>query len=128
VSGFLLDTHVFFWATIDSPHLRSDHRHLIASTTEPLFVSAATVWEIATKARLGKWPEATVLLPDIGAKAIEYAMELLPITPAQAERAGSLPTPHRDPFDLMLAAQALDRELTILTVDPAFAVMNCRVM
>jgi PIN domain nuclease of toxin-antitoxin system len=63
--AFLLDTHVFYWVMRDSPLLRTEHRQLLIATDEPVIVSAVSGWEIATKVRLGKWPEAAPLLPGL---------------------------------------------------------------
>ena len=119
----VLDTHVFFWWMKQDPRLAAHHRALIEQDQNEIFVSAVTGWEIAIKVKLGKWPEAAVLLPDLATKIEAAGFELLPLTFQQAERAGSLDLAHRDPFDRMLAAQALDLGLILATIDPGFAVM-----
>jgi PIN domain nuclease of toxin-antitoxin system len=124
----LLDTHVVFWSLLDGAKLPDRIRRAILTDAEASFVSAVSGWEIAIKVKIGKWPEATVLLPDLSAKIVVAGFELLPITVAQAERAGSLDLVHRDPFDRLLAAQALDHDLTVATVDPAFALFGCTVL
>jgi PIN domain nuclease of toxin-antitoxin system len=126
--GLLLDSHIFFWFLINSDRLTTAHRSEIADRTRPVFVSAVSAWEIAIKVKLGKWPEAAVLLPDLSLKVVAAGFELLPISFAQAERAGSLELLHRDPFDRLLAAQALDLGIAIATVDPAMARLGCRVI
>lgn len=125
--SLLLDTHVSYWVLLDSPRLRKRHRELLIAESEPVFVSAVTGWEIAAKVRLGKWPEAAPLLPGLDRVVEQAGMQLLALTMPQAERAGSFAVEHRDPFDRLLAAQALDRGLTLLTVDPAFELFGCRV-
>ena len=82
-------------------------------------MSAASAWEIATKQRLGKLA-GTETMTDIGRGIADQGFEGLPIGVADAERAGRLPGPHRDPFDRMLIAQALTRDLTIVSIDTAF--------
>lgn len=83
-------------------------------------VSAASAWEIATKHRLGKLPGAEALVLDItGAIAEQNFMEL-PITVEEAARAGALPGLHRDPFDRMLIAQALARNLVLISSESLF--------
>ena len=83
-------------------------------------MSAATAWEIATKVRIGKLPGAEELAHDIPSYVLSQGFEHLPITLEHAQRAGSLPGPHRDPFDRMLIAQATRERLTLATRDPVF--------
>ena len=87
-----------------------------------------TGWEIATKVRLGKWPEAAVLLPDMSGKVRMAGFGHVHLTLAQAERAGSFEADHKDPFDRLLTSQALDLNMTTLTVDVAFARLGCAVL
>jgi PIN domain nuclease of toxin-antitoxin system len=87
-----------------------------------------TGWEIAIKVRIGKWPEAAVLLPGLATHITAARFELLPLTLAQAEMVGSFDLIHRDPFDRLLAAQALDQDMTVATVDRAFQVLGCKVV
>lgn len=124
----LLDTHVAFWAIRGSPLLSPVHRRLIEDQTQPVYVSAVTGWEIAIKVKLGKWPEARSLVPNLTAIVMRDGFQPLDLTLAQAERAGSLDLAHRDPFDRMLAAQALDLDIPIATVDPVLAQFGCRVV
>ncbi len=112
---------------LDSPQLRKLHRELLIAEQGPVFVSAVTGWEISAKVRLGKWPEAAPLLPGLGRVVEQAGMQLLSLSLPQAERAGSFDVDHRDPFDRLLAAQALDQGLTLLTVDPAFELFGCRI-
>ncbi len=123
----LLDTHAFFWTLVDDQKLSQRHRELILERAETTYVSAVTAWEIALKVKLGKWPEAKVLLPDIAQKVETAAFENLPLSLHQAELAGGLDLTHRDPFDRMLAAQAIDLDLTLLTADAAIGRLGCRV-
>ena len=126
--ALLLDTHIFFWIVIDSPRLSAGHRQLLLSPPGPVFVSAVSGWEIAAKVRLGKWPEAAPLLPGLTQSVERAGIRHLPLTITQAERAGSFELPHKDPVDRLLAAQALDQDLTLLTVDPVFAAFGCKVV
>ena len=113
----LLDTHAFLWWLTDNARLSRRARRMIGNDANDLVVSAASAWEIATKVRLGR-------LPDIGAGiAASIAGEgfgQIPITVADAERAGRLPGPHRDPFDRMLVAQAMSRGIPIVSIDAVF--------
>jgi PIN domain nuclease of toxin-antitoxin system len=112
VTTLLLDTHAYVWALTDPNRLSDRARTAVADPSNVLLVSAATAWEMAIKHRAGKWPEAEIL-SRLGA-------ELLAITAADAIRAGNLDWEHTDPFDRMLAAQALLRHATLLTRDEAF--------
>ena len=96
--SYLLDTHILLWWLFDDPKLDTNCRDIIRNPKHRLLVSSASAWEIATKYRIGKLPEAKQLVEEYPqilqqAKFIELA-----ITAAHALRAGSLPIPHRDPF------------------------------
>ena len=116
----LLDTHVLAWWLKDAPQLSSQHRDLIKSLDNEVLVSAVSCWEIAIKVRAGKWPEAAGLVPGLTVALAAMSLTLLPISPSHAERAGLLAHAHKDPFDRLLAAQALEDGLTLATVDPVF--------
>lgn len=113
----LLDTHAFLWWLIDSPRLSEAARQAIAAETNEVAVSAATAWEIATKYRLGRLPGVEPVALDIAGTITSQNFEQMPITVADAARAGALPGPHRDPFDRMLVAQALLRNLALVSID-----------
>jgi PIN domain nuclease of toxin-antitoxin system len=83
-------------------------------------VSAASVWEITTKARIGKLPGALDVAADVPACIVGQGFATLPITVEHAQAAGTLPGPHRDPFDRMLIAQAHADRVPIISVDEAF--------
>jgi len=113
----LLDTHILIWATLTHPVLSQTMSALIADPANEIFVSAASAWEIATKVRLGKLPEA-VRLERRFLEAMEDAgYQLLPIDAATALRAARLAGGHRDPFDRILAAHALMLDIPILSTD-----------
>src|SRR5574337_696218 len=102
----LLDTHALLWWWLDSPQLPDSARRLIADEANPVFVSAASAWEIATKHRLGKLPGADAMLSRFHELIQADGFQHLPITWSHAVRAGGYELAHRDPFDHMLAAQA----------------------
>ena len=85
-----------------------------------VLVSAATAWEITTKHRLGKLSEADALVHDLKNAISSQGFAELPISVAEAARAGALPGPLRDPFDRMLIAQALSLELTLVSNETVF--------
>lgn len=123
--SFILDTHVLFWWITDDPRLEDRHRQAIRARDQTIYVSAVTGWEIGIKVKLGKWPEATVLLPGLSDKVRDEGFATLDLTLAQAERAGLLELIHKDPFDRLIAAQSLMLRFPIATVDPAMALFGC---
>ena len=116
----LLDTHAFLWWLAGSQRLSRSARRAIEDEANDVLVSAASAWEITTKHRLGKLPEANQVALDISGTVASQRFEELPISVDDAGRAGRLPGPHRDPFDRVLAAQALARDLVVVSTDPVF--------
>ncbi len=116
----LLDTHALLWWLADSERLSVPARRTIADESNEILVSAASAWEIATKFRLGRLEASGAVALDIAGAVASQGFEELTISVADAERAGRLPGPHRDPFDRMLIAQALSRDLAIVSIDTAF--------
>ena len=113
----LLDTHVFLWAVAGSPLLKTKSRQLIESA-DRVFVSSATICEIAIKAKLGKIDADPVeLVAAIDASGFTE----LPIRAFHAARVADLPLHHADPFDRLLLAQAMTEPLHLLTADPVLA-------
>ena len=90
---------------------------MIADRANEIFVSAASAWEIATKVRLGKFPEAAPFERRFLQATAEAGYLLLPIEPETALRAGRLTAPHGDPFDRIIAAQALALDIPIISID-----------
>jgi PIN domain nuclease of toxin-antitoxin system len=86
-------------------------------------VSAATAWEIATKQRLGRLSLPQAILDAFETEVLNEGWTLLPIDVRAASSAGSLAWEHRDPFDRVLAAQAMNEGLRLVTRDPAFATL-----
>nr|WP_211218627.1 type II toxin-antitoxin system VapC family toxin [Thermithiobacillus tepidarius] len=95
-------------------------REIIADPDNLVMMSSASAWEIATKYRLGKLPEAGEAVHQLPQLLERAQISVLPITVVHALKAGLLPGPHRDPFDRMLIAQAAHEELPLVTLDPAF--------
>jgi PIN domain nuclease of toxin-antitoxin system len=118
--NYLLDTHVFLWWIFDDPKLDRQSRAIISNPKHIIWVSSASAWEISTKYRIGKLPEAKTVLENYTALLDEAGFCSLSITEAHALRAGNLPIPHRDPFDRMLMAQSELEQFPILTHDRAF--------
>lgn len=126
-AGLLLDTHAALWWWRDIPRLGVKAREAIEDGGA-IFVSVVSAFEIGLKWRLGK-------LPMIEDPAINYPLLMarnhfvgLALTETHAMHAGLLPIEHRDPFDRLIAAQALEEELTVVTHDPAFRAFGCSVL
>lgn len=116
----LLDTHVLIWWLLADSRLAGTVHELLQDRRTRVLVSAASAWEVTTKYRLGRLPKARELALDFVRIVTEEGMELLPITPQHASRAGLFESPHRDPFDRVLAAQSLSEAVPLATRDPAF--------
>jgi PIN domain nuclease of toxin-antitoxin system len=116
----LLDTHIALWAIADSPRLPAKARQLILVPENEVFVSAASIWEIAIKHGLGRGD-----MPISGQVALDYfraaGYRLLPVLPEHAAAVENLPLLHADPFDRLLVAQALTEPLHLLTRDETVA-------
>ncbi|HWB33504.1 MAG TPA: type II toxin-antitoxin system VapC family toxin [Acidobacteriaceae bacterium] len=113
----LLDTHVLLWSFISPASLSRTCSGILSDKTSEIFVSAASAWEIATKVRIGKLPEATELESHFMDALSEVGFSLIPIEAETALHAGRLPAAHGDPFDRIIAAQALDLAVPILSKD-----------
>lgn len=116
--NLLLDTHTFLWWITDDSQLSKNARKLIGESSNNIYWSAASSWEVAIKYALGR-----LSLPDVPEKflsdvLVENRIESLPIKDIHAFRAGHLPPYHRDPFDRMLIAQAQVESLALLSNDP----------
>lgn len=121
---YLLDTHVMLWALTEPRRLGRKAREVIRNPESRLVVSAASAWEIATKHRLGKLPQADALLGAYSKHLDRLGAIRLPVTEDHALLAGRIEWNHRDPFDRMLAAQAMIESLILVTGDPGFG--GCR--
>jgi PIN domain nuclease of toxin-antitoxin system len=122
---YLLDTHCLLWWWNDDPRLSSAAREAIAEPDNEIWVSAASAWEIATKARIGKladMPEAVTRYPLLMDR---NGFMALAIGQNHALKAGKYRQLHRDPFDRLLAAQAMIEKMPLITRDPEFAAFDC---
>ena len=118
--NLLLDTHVALWAITDSPKLPPKARELILSPKTNVWISAASVWEIAIKHALGRGD-----MPVSGEDAARYFREsgyrFLAVEPEHAVAVEGLAAHHQDPFDRILVAQALSEPMRLMTHDPLVA-------
>jgi PIN domain nuclease of toxin-antitoxin system len=123
----LLDTHAFLWWVFADPKLSRRARTAIEDDVEnQVFVSAASAWEIATKYRIGKLPDAAVVAGNVAATIAEEGFNELSVSVRHAERAGSLVGHHQDPFDRMLMAQAMLDDLSLVSNERAFDVYGVK--
>ena len=116
----LLDTHALLWSATDPDRLAPDARAALEDGTHDVMVSIVTAWEIAIKQSLGKLDLARPAerwLPDVLTRT---GFEVAELSLSAALRVRSLAWHHRDPFDRLLIAQALDGGFTVVTRDEAF--------
>ena len=114
----LLDTHAFLWYLLGDPNLNSKAKEVI-NTKTGLYFSIASIWEISIKINIGKL-QLKRPFQDIP-KELQYInAQLLPITFEDTESYLSLPLNHRDPFDRILVAQAMNHSLVLISRDSAF--------
>lgn len=114
----LLDTHTLLWALVSPAKLPAPTARAIRDPANAVLVSAASAWEIAIKVAIGK---LSANVDEIVRAGLEAGFDELAITLAHAVRVRSLPPHHRDPFDRMLVAQAVEEGLTVVTRDAVVA-------
>ena len=117
----LLDTHAFLWWIDNNPKLSSRARGIISDAGNAIFLSAASGWEIAIKARLGKLTLPGALECFIADQLVVNAFSSLPIQLSHALHVYTLPAIHQDPFDRILVAQSQLEDMPILTADSQIA-------
>lgn len=119
-NAHLLDTHAVVWALVDDPRLPESTRRVLLDPDAAILVSAVSVWEVTLKGdRLGL-AAARPFVEGFSGFVRRSGFAFLPLTETHAQRQASLAWPHRDPFDRMLACQALVEEVTLVTRDDAF--------
>jgi PIN domain nuclease of toxin-antitoxin system len=116
----LLDTHAVLWWLVGDERLPLRARTAISDSTNEIYVSAASAWEIATKVRIGKLPEAVKLAHDLAGNVAVQGFRELAVTVEHGQRAGLLPGAHKDPFDRMLIAQAQSENLVLVSNEEIF--------
>ena len=118
--NFLLDTQVFLWFISGDARLPAAWRETIRHPQHEIYLSVVSLWEAIVKYQLGKLP-----LPDrpesyLPSRRERHQIAELPLDEASVRQLSTLPPVHRDPFDRMLVCQAIERKLTIITVDGVF--------
>lgn len=116
----LLDTHIFLWFIMGSPHLSAENLALIEDEKNRKFISVASLWEIAIKSSIGKLNLSAPFDQLIPQQLSLNGFELLPIEIAHLATVATLPFHHRDPFDRLLIAQAITEKMPVVSSDSAF--------
>jgi PIN domain nuclease of toxin-antitoxin system len=124
----LLDSHALVWWFAGDERLPLTVRTLIDAENTQVYVSAASAWELGTKFRLGKMPEAAELVLRFFEIIENCDFKPLPVSVEHGHRAGLLPGEHKDPFDRMLAAQSIIEDMGLVTLDRALAGLGARVV
>ena len=122
----LLDTHTLLWAGSAPAKLTAQARSVIESFSTEVLVSAASAWEIATKVRIGKLPQAAAFSAELPRRLELLGFHPLAVTTEHALRAGQLPGSHKDPFDRMLIAQAQAENLVLISNERVFDAYGIR--
>lgn len=117
---YLLDTHTLIWALTEPSRLGRKGRAILKDRGSDLVVSAASAWEIATKHRIGRLPDWPVFSGGYPRNLDRLGVGRLSVTEEHGLVSGALDWDHRDPFDRMLAAQAMIESMTLITNDAVF--------
>ncbi len=126
--NLLADTHVLLWLLNGDERLPAKVIGDLLSEENDVFVSAVSLFEMATKIRIGK-----LVVPPRFRSALtlifqDYSYKPLHLSPDHAERAGRLPGEHRDPFDRLLAAQAISEDMAVVTIDRRIGDLGAKVL
>jgi len=124
----LLDTHALLWWWQDAPQLAEAARTAMLDPASEVFVSAASAWEIATKVRKGQLPDFGCSLSAFVDDVVRDGFNHLDVTARHGVHGGSLSGGHKDPFDRLIAAQALLEDMVVITRDREIAAFGCKVL
>ena len=119
MNDLLLDTHAWAWSLGDDWRLSETARARIAEASI-VFVSPISFYEIAQKARLGKWPQMAPLVDSLSKRLVDQGGKIARLEPEICLRAGAMKWAHRDPFDRLLAATCSHFKIPIVSADTAF--------
>lgn len=113
----LLDTPAYVWLVSDPDRLSNTARDVVVDIDTEVYVSAASLWEMATKTRIGRWPGGQTLVSTFESRIRLHDLSRLIIDFDHTRAAGEMDWDHRDPFDRMLAAQSMLEDLPLVTKD-----------
>lgn len=122
----LLDTHALLWWWSDDKRLSKRAAKAISDEDNIVLISAASAWEIATKHRIGKLPGAERAITEFNQLIVSDGFTHLHVEYGHALKASGFTTEHRDPFDRMLAAQAIIEGATLVTDDAAMKLFRVK--
>jgi len=117
--NLLLDTHIFLWYINGDKQLPSPMRRAIRNPHNAVYLSVVSLWEATIKFDLGKLPLPESPNTYIPRQRVRHLIASLPVNESDVKQLAKLPALHRDPFDRMLICQAIERQLTLVTVDDA---------
>ena len=125
--NLLLDTHTFLWFVTGDKRLSARARRAMEGEDAELFLSAASIWEMAIKSSLGR---LTLPMPlnEYIAEKLEHGFRILPVDWTQAAAVEKMPFHHRDPFDRLLVAQAVAEGMPLVSADPEFRAYKVKVI
>ena len=118
--NILLDTHAFLWFIAGSNELSDKARELVEDENNRVFLSAASLWEMAIKVSLEKLTLSEPFETLIPEQLAINGVEILGITVAHTTQVARLPFHHRDPFDRLIIAQALEEQMPVISADATF--------
>jgi len=125
---YLLDTHAFVWLDAEPHKLSATVSQLIEDKTNLLYLSVASVWEMQIKSQMGKLKITATLSEIVGNQQIVNHIEILPILLPDVLALENLPLHHKDPFDRLLIAQAMRKEMPIISKDELLSVYDVMVI
>lgn len=125
---FLIDTHVLIWLLKNTNRIPNRTRAALGNDQNRVVVSAISAWEIAIKVHAGKLDFPQEFLDAFDDNLRELSFEPLGITAKHAAIGAHLPGLHKDPFDRMLAGQAVSESLVLVTADPAFSSLGIKTL
>jgi PIN domain nuclease of toxin-antitoxin system len=124
----LLDTHIFIWADDEPERIPAALMTYLADEANELWLSLVSAWEMQIKRQLGKLHLQLSLAETTASHQQTNGLRLLPITAEHVYALDNLPLHHKDPFDRLLIAQAIAEDLTLVSVDPAFAAYSIKLL